>query len=65
MWQSGILKVPFMTALAVAGCLMYTIALWISITRPAIEDQMLQRAMGEDWENWAKKVKYRLLPGIY
>lgn len=65
MWRSGILQVPFMTALAVIGCLMYTMSVWISITRPAIEDKMLQRAIGEDWENWAKVVKYRLLPGIY
>lgn len=65
MWRSGILQVPFMTALAVAGCLVYTMSVWLSVTRPAIEDKMLQRTMGEDWENWAKKVRYRLLPGIY
>ncbi|KAG2117162.1 uncharacterized protein F5147DRAFT_302956 [Suillus discolor] len=33
--------------------------------RPAEEDRMLQRALGEEWENWAKKVKYRLIPGVY
>ncbi|KAG2094021.1 uncharacterized protein F5147DRAFT_820735 [Suillus discolor] len=35
------------------------------IFRPALEDQMLQRALGEEWENWAKEVRYRLVPGIY
>ncbi|KAG1733698.1 hypothetical protein EDB19DRAFT_1207656 [Suillus lakei] len=65
MWQSGILQVPFMTAVAVVGFFMYTISVWVSISRPAVEDKMMQRAMGEDWENWAKKVKYRLLPGVY
>ncbi|KAG2117172.1 Isoprenylcysteine carboxyl methyltransferase family-domain-containing protein [Suillus discolor] len=65
MWQSGILQVPFMTALAVVGCLIYTLAVWVCINRPAIEDKIMQRAMGEEWENWAEKVKYRLLPGVY
>jgi len=38
---------------------------WISLSRPAPEDQMLQGALGEEWETWAKKVRYRLVPGIY
>ncbi|KAG2117170.1 Isoprenylcysteine carboxyl methyltransferase family-domain-containing protein [Suillus discolor] len=65
MWQSGILQVPFMTAVVVIGCLMHTLGIWGSISRPAIEDKIMQRAMGEEWENWAEKVKYRLLPGVY
>ncbi|KAG1873188.1 hypothetical protein F4604DRAFT_2011999 [Suillus subluteus] len=35
------------------------------IHRPAVEDKMLQRVMGDEWMNWAKRVKYRLIPGIY
>ncbi|KAG1783273.1 hypothetical protein EV702DRAFT_1019588 [Suillus placidus] len=65
MRQSGILHVPFVKVLAAANVLFLVIGFWISISRPAVEDKMLRRTMGEDWENWAKKVKYRLLPGVY
>ncbi|KAG2348969.1 ICMT-domain-containing protein [Suillus weaverae] len=65
MRQSGILDVPFVKVLAAVNVLFLAIGFWISITRPAVEDKMLRRTMGEDWENWAKKVKYRLLPGVY
>ncbi|KAG1733697.1 hypothetical protein EDB19DRAFT_1207587 [Suillus lakei] len=65
MRQSGILQVPFMKVPAAINFVMFTIGAWIAISRPSVEDKMLQRALGEDWENWAKKVKYRLLPGVY
>ncbi|KAG1896252.1 uncharacterized protein F5891DRAFT_606137 [Suillus fuscotomentosus] len=66
MRQSGILQVPFMKVLAMTSFFVFlTLAAWVSISRPAEEDQMLQHALGEEWENWAKKVKYRLIPGVY
>ncbi|KAG1787278.1 Isoprenylcysteine carboxyl methyltransferase family-domain-containing protein [Suillus plorans] len=66
MRQSGILQVPFMKVLAMTSFSAFlTLAAWVSIRRPAEEDQMLQRALGAEWENWAKKVKYRLIPGVY
>ncbi|KIK48942.1 hypothetical protein CY34DRAFT_797737 [Suillus luteus UH-Slu-Lm8-n1] len=65
MRQSGILHAPFAKVLVVVNVLFVVIGIWLSISRPAIEDNMLQRAMGDDWKNWAKKVKYRLLPGFY
>lgn len=65
MRQSGILHAPFARVLVVVNVLFVVIGIWLSISRPAIEDNMLQRAMGDDWKNWAKKVKYRLLPGFY
>lgn len=65
MRQSGILHVPFAKVLVAVNVCFLVIGFWLSITRPAVEDEMLQRAMGEDWKNWAKKVKYRILPGVY
>lgn len=29
------------------------------------EDQMLCQHFGSEWEDWAKKVTYRLVPGVY
>ncbi|KAG1763897.1 hypothetical protein EV702DRAFT_1205329 [Suillus placidus] len=66
MRQSGILQVLFIKVLTVTSFFVFiTLGIWVSISRPVVEDQMLQRALGEEWENWAKKVKYRLIPGIY
>ncbi|KAG1835512.1 hypothetical protein EV424DRAFT_1357286 [Suillus variegatus] len=63
--QSGILPVPFVEVLVTGALLFTAFSVWTSLSRPAVEDQMLQRALGEDWENWAKKVRYRLVPGVY
>ncbi|KAG1733692.1 hypothetical protein EDB19DRAFT_1911408 [Suillus lakei] len=66
MRQSGILQVPIIKVLAVISFFVFiTVATCVSISRPAVEDKMLQRALGEEWESWAKKVKYRLIPGVY
>ncbi|KAG2117163.1 uncharacterized protein F5147DRAFT_627953 [Suillus discolor] len=66
MRQSGILRVPFIKVLAMIVFFgSVTLATWISLSRPAVEDKMLQLALGEEWENWAKKVRYRLIPGVY
>ncbi|KAG2047284.1 hypothetical protein BDR06DRAFT_897726 [Suillus hirtellus] len=66
MRQSGILQVPFIKVLAMI-VFFGSVALgtWVSLSRPAVEDRMLQLALGEEWENWAKKVRYRLVPGVY
>ncbi|KAF9231817.1 hypothetical protein BU15DRAFT_55704 [Melanogaster broomeanus] len=29
------------------------------------EDRMMKRAFGKDWERWAERVRYRLIPGVY
>jgi protein-S-isoprenylcysteine O-methyltransferase Ste14 len=64
--QSGILQVPFIKVLATTSFFVFIASVtWVSIGRPAVEDQMLQHALGEEWEDWARRVKYRLIPGVY
>ncbi|KAG2031140.1 hypothetical protein BDR03DRAFT_1095689 [Suillus americanus] len=63
--QSGILQVPLVNVLVAFGFIGFTVCAWMAVSRPPVEDKMLQRALGKDWENWAKRVKYRLLPGVY
>ncbi|KAG2131642.1 hypothetical protein DEU56DRAFT_889605 [Suillus clintonianus] len=65
MRQSGILQVPFVQVLVAINFLLVVTGVWVSISRPAEEDKMLQRALGKEWENWAERVEYRLLPGVY
>lgn len=63
--QSGILQVPLVNILVALGFIGFTICAWMAASRPPVEDKMLQRALGKDWENWANRVKYRLLPWVY
>jgi protein-S-isoprenylcysteine O-methyltransferase Ste14 len=65
MRESGVLQVPFVKVVAAIYFLLFTTLAGLAILRPPEEDKMLQRALGEEWENWAKRVKYRLLPGVY
>ncbi|KAG2113024.1 uncharacterized protein F5147DRAFT_631760 [Suillus discolor] len=65
MRQSGILQLPYMKVSVAIIFLLLTAGVLFGINRSSVEDKMLQRALGEDWENWAKKVKYKLIPGIY
>ncbi|KAF9480302.1 hypothetical protein BDN70DRAFT_877814 [Pholiota conissans] len=39
--------------------------LLIYYRRPAVEDKALKKEFGVQWEEWAKRVPYRLVPGIY
>ncbi|KAG1733691.1 hypothetical protein EDB19DRAFT_2026685 [Suillus lakei] len=55
MRQSGILQVPFMKVLAAIVFSMFTAGALVSISRSPVEDKMLQSALGEKWENWAKE----------
>ncbi|KAG0706259.1 hypothetical protein DFH29DRAFT_1067028 [Suillus ampliporus] len=65
MRQSGILQVPFVKVLVSVSFFLFTMSAWLAISRPSLEDKMLQGALREEWETWAKRVKYRLLPGVY
>ncbi|KAE9393298.1 hypothetical protein BT96DRAFT_924090 [Gymnopus androsaceus JB14] len=33
--------------------------------RLGIEDEMMRKEFGQQWEEWAKKVPYKLVPGIF
>lgn len=34
-------------------------------SRVVDEDKMLHKEFGEEWERWSRRVRYRLIPGIY
>ncbi|RDB27228.1 putative protein-S-isoprenylcysteine O-methyltransferase [Hypsizygus marmoreus] len=47
---------------------------WLSIATAVVaslllrvprEDEILQSKFGDEWEEWAQKVRYRLVPGVY
>lgn len=65
MRESGALQVPVVKVLAGSCFFLLTAFVGALLKRPAVEDRMLQRVMGDEWMDWAKRVKYRLIPGIY
>ena len=39
--------------------------LYLVLTRMSNEDEALRKQFGKQWEDWAKKVPYYVVPGIY
>jgi protein-S-isoprenylcysteine O-methyltransferase Ste14 len=35
------------------------------MVRPQIEDELLKKEFGKKWDEWAKRVPYRIIPGVY
>lgn len=35
------------------------------VVRPKAEDKALKAHFGQEWEEWATRVPYRIFPGIY
>lgn len=63
--RSGVFNIPGvkLIMLAVLAQRMTTvIGLMLRINN---EDEMMKSIAKDEWVNWAKKVKYRLIPGIY
>ena len=51
-------KLTIVLALAI-GCVVYAF-----IRRAEIEDRVLQKEFGEEWDEWARVVRYKFVPGI-
>lgn len=37
----------------------------VALVRPHVEDALLRERFGAEWDEWAKRVPYRLIPYIY
>lgn len=38
---------------------------YVCLSRPAKEDEGMRRKFGQEWEEWAERVPYRLIPYVY
>ncbi|OJA19097.1 hypothetical protein AZE42_10047 [Rhizopogon vesiculosus] len=63
--RSGFLNIPAMATIVWAWRVWRTLALFSYLGRINQEDEVLKSLAGEEWENWAKVVRYKLLPGVY
>lgn len=62
--ESGVLETVFGKC-----CLAYWVAVSAAfplvVMRAPREDELMKKQFGAQWEEWAKRVPYRLIPGIY
>ncbi|EEB96021.1 hypothetical protein MPER_04914 [Moniliophthora perniciosa FA553] len=35
------------------------------VLRVKDEDEMMKKQFGEEWEAWSRRVRYKLIPGVY
>ncbi|KAG2751227.1 hypothetical protein P692DRAFT_20727219 [Suillus brevipes Sb2] len=63
---SGVLaKIPGVLPVVIAETSLCTMVIFGLFPRMKREDKMMHSTFGEEWEAWAKKVKYRIIPGVY
>lgn len=63
--HSGILDIPGLKLAVAAWLAQMMIAMINLVCRVSQEDEVLKSAFGDEWERWAKVVRYRLIPGVY
>jgi len=63
--ESGVLDLPYVSAVAKTWTTLMAMVIVILVVRIPQEDKMMAREIGKEWEEWAQRVKYRLIPGVY
>ncbi|KAG2122585.1 hypothetical protein DEU56DRAFT_72513 [Suillus clintonianus] len=63
--HSGVLDIPGVKTVVVTWLAGIILLMTNGLFRVSEEDEMLKRTFGDEWERWAKVVRYRLIPGIY
>ncbi|KAG1886253.1 hypothetical protein F4604DRAFT_1572604 [Suillus subluteus] len=63
--HSGILDVPGLKLVVVAWLAQMSVVMINIVCRISQEDEALKSAFRDEWERWAKVVRYRLVPGVY
>ncbi|KAG1724703.1 uncharacterized protein EDB91DRAFT_1087374 [Suillus paluster] len=63
--ESGVLNLPFVCVVANTWAAMMVMVVVCLTIRIPQEDKLLAQSIGKEWEEWAQRVKYRLVPGVY
>jgi protein-S-isoprenylcysteine O-methyltransferase Ste14 len=63
--RSGVINIPGVKMVAFAWMAWRTLALSSYLGRINQEDKVLKSIAKDEWESWAKVVRYKLIPGIY
>ena len=65
LFESGAMKTRLGTTLISVWVLWVLLIVSTTFRRPAQEDAVLRRQFGKEWDEWAEKTPYRLIPYIY
>ena len=52
-------------AYALGWCMMEAYVLWSILCRAPTEDAFLRKQFGAEWDAWAARVPYRVIPGVF
>jgi protein-S-isoprenylcysteine O-methyltransferase Ste14 len=58
-------RIPGVSPVIIAGTSMCAVVMSALFPRMKREDRMMHSTFGEEWEAWARKVNYRIIPGVY
>jgi protein-S-isoprenylcysteine O-methyltransferase Ste14 len=58
---SGVLGLPYVSMVAGTWAALMVTVIVILMVRIPREDEMMARGIGKEWEEWAQRVKYRLI----
>jgi len=39
--------------------------LYLVLSRMEVEDRALRKRFGREWDEWAGRVRYQVIPGVY
>jgi protein-S-isoprenylcysteine O-methyltransferase Ste14 len=62
--ESGLLSTPLGLALVGICAPLIAVDAVAMIRRTFVEDEMLRKQFPGEWDRWAQKVPYRLIPGV-
>jgi len=65
LWEYGILDTPWGKVAAWASIALFWTAVFALGSRTYVEDELLRKRFGKQWDEWAKKVPYRMIPYIF
>jgi len=63
--ESGVLDTMAGSAYFYAYALFLASIIPLTVGRMGIEDKELRKVFGDQWNEWARRVRYKLLPGVY
>ncbi|KAG9311104.1 hypothetical protein JVU11DRAFT_9013 [Chiua virens] len=63
--DSGVLRARWVRAAFGGWGLIMLASVLTMIRRSTEEDSFLSESFGKEWENWARRVKYKLVPFVY
>ena len=63
--RAGWLTTPVGQVYALFWCAMEAFVLWSILCRTPTEDAFLRKQFGAEWDAWAERVSYRVIPGVF